>query len=117
MNIYQEIILDNYHHPQNSGKPAEFTHSAKIENPTCGDEIEVFLKVADGAVQQMQYLAHGCAISVASASLLSQEIVGKPLAEVKLLSEDFILKLLGIELTPTRINCAMLAINAVKAAA
>lgn len=116
MNIYQEIILDNYHHPQNSGKPAQFTHTAKFQNPTCGDEIEVFLSVENDVIVEVHYLAEGCAISIASASLLSQQLPGTTLSQLELLSEDFMLKLLGIELTTSRINCAVLSLSAVKAA-
>lgn len=115
MNIYQQQILDNYHNPVNFGKPTSYTHTSKKQNLSCGDEIEIYLTIQDGKVVDMHYEAEGCAISVASASLLSQYIVGKTLEEVKKMGIEEIKEILGIELTPSRNKCALLALQAVQA--
>lgn len=116
MNIYQQAILDNYRNPQNSGKPDEFTHSAKFENTSCGDEITIYLKVDKDVVTGVHYEAQGCSISIASASMLSEELKGKTVSEINELDLNSVLDLLGIELTPTRLKCATLPLEAVKEA-
>ncbi len=114
MNIYQQQILDNYHNPVNFGKPKEYTHTSKKQNLSCGDEIEIYLTIKDGKVTDMHYEAEGCAISVASASLLSQYIQGKGIEEIRKMGIEEIKEILGIELTPSRNKCALLALEAVK---
>lgn len=117
MNIYQQQILDHYHHPRNSGKPESYTNSAKLQNLSCGDEIEVYLDIKDGKVTAVHYEASGCAISIASASILSEELIGKSVAELTVLDAEFITDLLGIELTTSRLKCAHMALQAIQQAA
>lgn len=116
MNIYQEQILDHYHHPQNSGKPQSFTHSFKLANLSCGDEIEVFVTVEDGMVKDVHFVAEGCSISIASASMISEALKGKTLEEIQQLDDKFVTDLLGIQLTTSRIKCGLLPLEAVKSA-
>lgn len=117
MNIYQQQILEHYHHPQNSGKPANYTHTLKLENLSCGDEITIYLTIENNTIADIHYEASGCAISVASASMLSEDLKGKNLEEVNKLSVEDVLKLLGIELTTSRLKCADLPLQAIQKAA
>ncbi len=116
MNIYQQDILDHYHNPRNSKRLEDFDYSAKLENLSCGDEVEYFLKLEDGKVSSVGYTAEGCAISIASASKLSEELIGKSLEEILQLDIEFMFDLLGIELTVSRQKCAKLSLEAVKSA-
>ncbi len=116
MNIYQQQILDNYHNPVNFGKPSKHTSSSKKQNLSCGDEIEVYLTIEDGKISSMNFEGEGCAICIASASLLSQYLPGKKIDEIKSMGIEEIKKILGIELTPSRNKCALLSLEAVKSA-
>lgn len=113
--MYREEILNHYQHPHNTGKPATFSHTCKKDNPFCGDEIEVFLTIESGVIRDIHFLAKGCAISVASASMLSDIIKGWSAERVAKLSADDILKVLKIELTPTRLKCALLPLEVLQA--
>ncbi len=111
MDIYREIILDHYKHPRNFGhlpKP-----DAKIEegNVTCGDRIVMEIKVDKGAVSDIRFSGEGCAISMASASMLTEKVKGMALDDVLELKTDDILTMLGTTLTPTRIKCAILPLE------
>jgi nitrogen fixation NifU-like protein len=116
MNIYQQNILDNYHHPQNSGKPEHYTHSFKLQNLSCGDEVEVFVNLENGIIKDVHHVSEGCAISIASSSILSEELKGKTIDEVAKLTPEYMLELLGIELTTSRLKCAHLPLQAVQKA-
>lgn len=117
MNIYQEQILDHYKNPRNSGKP-QFnpTHSFKLQNLSCGDEVEIFLLIQGDKVTDVSFVAEGCSISVATSSMLSEEIKGMDIDSVKNLNIDNVLEILGIDLTMTRQKCALLPLEAVKKA-
>lgn len=117
MNIYQQQILDHYHNPRHSGKLEDYSHSFKLENLSCGDTITVYLQVVEDKIVKMGYDAEGCAISIASASMLSEEIIGKSITDIEKMTTDDMMELLGIELTPSRIKCADLALQATKKAA
>ena len=114
--IYKEIILDYYRHPRNYGKLDPHDIEAHDSNPLCGDEIEVQVRVgADSKMEKVVYNGKGCAISQASASMLTELAKGKPLDWVKTLSKEDILKLLGNpELGPARIKCALLGMKVLK---
>lgn len=114
MNIYQQQILDNFHNPYHSGRPEQFTNSFKLSNLSCGDEIEVFLNITEGKVTDIHYEARGCAISIASASLLAQSLEGKGIDELRDMPEADLLALVGIELTPNRKKCALLPLQALQ---
>jgi nitrogen fixation NifU-like protein len=116
MDIYKETIIHHYQNPQNTGQPDSFTHKYKLQNLSCGDEIEVFITASDNEIQDVHYVAEGCAISIASASILSEEIKGMELSKLKSLDEKYVLDLLGIELTMSRVKCAHLALDAVQQA-
>ena len=117
MNDYQEQILDHYHNPRNFGKPLWIpTHTQKLQNLSCGDEVEIFLLIEEGIVEQVAFTGEGCSISIAAASLYTEEIKGKQVDYIDKFTIDNMLELLGIKLTTSRLRCANLVIEASKAA-
>jgi nitrogen fixation NifU-like protein len=116
MSIYQEIILEHYRHPQNATPLENPTGTVSVDNPLCGDRITMMIREEDGRIQEVGYEASGCAISIASASILSEHIKGKTKEEVQNLDNNDIVSLLGIELSPNRLKCALLPLESVKKA-
>lgn len=117
MNIYQEELLDHYENPSNYGTLPNPDISHEEDNPLCGDKIRIDLIVEDDIIKEVRFSGHGCTISLAAASMLTEEIVGKSLTEVKKLSRDDILDMIGIPLGPVRVKCALLALKVLKAGA
>ncbi len=113
--IYREIILDHYQNPRNRGilDPNDYTY--EDNNPLCGDEIRIDVRVKDGAVDVIAFSGQGCAISQASASILMELVEGKSLDEVKMIGKEELLEELGIELSPARLKCALLSLKVLKA--
>lgn len=115
MNEYQEQILDHYKNPRNYGVPKWKPSTLhKSENISCGDEIEVYLQIDNDLIKEINFTGRGCSISIASASLLSEELRGKKITEIMAFSDDKLKELLGIELTPNRKVCATLSLKAIK---
>jgi len=114
--IYKDIILDYYRNPRNFGELKEPDVRAKDSNPLCGDIIEMQLKISDGRVSDIRFQGKGCAISQASASMLTEVVKGKTLDEVKAMGKTDVLELLGIDPGPTRIKCALLGLKVLKLA-
>ena len=114
--IYKDIILDYYRNPRNSGDLANADVRAKDSNPLCGDIIEMQLKINDGKIDDVRFKGKGCAISQASASMLTEVIKGKSLDDVKAMGKSNVLELMGIDPGPTRIKCALLGLKVVKLA-
>ncbi|MDP8888336.1 MAG: SUF system NifU family Fe-S cluster assembly protein [Thermoproteota archaeon] len=113
--IYREIILDHYRNPRNKGKLLDADVSIHDSNPLCGDEIDIHLKVHGDEIKDIRFEGRGCAISQASASMLTEMIMGKPLTSVKDLTKDDILENIGLlNLGPARIKCALLALKVLK---
>ena len=113
--IYREIILDHYRNPRNKGKLLDANVSIHDSNPLCGDEIDIHLKVDGDEVKDIKFEGRGCAISQASASMLTEMIMGKPLTSVKDLNKDDILENIGLtNLGPARIKCALLSLKVLK---
>src|SRR5690242_10167316 len=112
--LYRDYILEHYRSPHNFGVLDDPTVSIEGANPLCGDRITLQLGVHGGLVDQVGFTGRGCAISQASASLLTDEIKGKPLAEVAAFSATDVLDLLGIEISPARLKCAMLSFDALQ---
>lgn len=117
MNIYEEDILDHYQNPSNYGTLDSPDISYEEDNPLCGDKIHMDLKVEDGVIKDVRFSGHGCTISQAAASMLTEAIKGKSLDEVRKLSKDDILEMLGITLGPVRLKCALLSLKVLKAGA
>jgi nitrogen fixation NifU-like protein len=116
--FYKENILDHYRHPRNAGKLERPTHSHEEYNPLCGDVIRMDLHVnEDNIIDQVAFTGKGCAISQASASMLTEMIEGKSLDEAKNIGKEQILDALGIEIGPVRLKCALLSLKVLKAGA
>lgn len=114
--LYRELIIDRYKNPQYRGSLNPHDIAFEDDNPLCGDHIRVELRVdKNGVVQDAAFDGHGCAISQASADLLMESVVGKSLDEVKTLSKDDVLSMLGLELGPVRLKCALLSLKVLKA--
>ena len=114
--LYREIIIEHYKKPSYRGKLDPHDISFADNNPLCGDHIQIDLRVDDHqVVTEARFDGHGCAISQASADLLIESIIGKPLEEVKKLNKEYILELLGIDLGPVRLKCALLSLKVLKA--
>jgi nitrogen fixation NifU-like protein len=114
--LYRDYILEHYRRPHNFGVLDEPTASVEGSNPLCGDRITMQLAVRNGTVEGVAFTGRGCAISQASASLLTDEIKGKPLSEVTGFRADDLLDLLGIEISPARLKCAMLSFDTLQGA-
>jgi len=114
--LYREVIIEHYKNPAYRGTLDPHDLSFEDSNPLCGDHIRIDLRVDEKEViTDARFDGHGCAISQASADLLLESIVGKTLNEVKALDKDHILELLGIELGPVRLKCALLSLKVLKA--
>ena len=114
--LYREVIIEHYKNPSYRGHLDPHDIQFADNNPLCGDHIEVTLQTdADGTVKDARFDGHGGAISQASADLLIESIIGKPLEEVKQLNKQSILDMLGIELGPVRLKCALLSLKVLKA--
>jgi nitrogen fixation NifU-like protein len=116
--LYRENILDHYKRPRNFGRPESFDLDFEDTNPFCGDEQHVFITLGDdGRVESVAFEGKGCAISTAATSMLTEELAGKTREELLRLPKDYVLDLLGIEISATRMKCAMLGLKVVKSAA
>ena len=114
--LYREVIIERYKNPSFRGKLEPHDISFADNNPLCGDHIQIDLRVGtDGRVTEARFDGHGCAISQASADLLLESIIGTPVDEVKKLTKQHLLDLLGIELGPVRLKCALLSLKVLKA--
>jgi nitrogen fixation protein NifU and related proteins len=107
--LYRDYILEHYRRPHNFGVIEDPDASYEGANPLCGDRITLMVGVKDGVVDRVAFTGRGCAISQASASLLTDEIKGKPIGDVVAFRADDVLDLLGIEISPARLKCAMLS--------
>ena len=114
--LYREVIIDHYKNPTYRGHLDPNDITFVDDNPLCGDHIQIDLRVDEnGRVKEAAFDGHGCAISQASADLLLESIQGKTLDEVKALTKQDVLDLLGIELGPVRLKCALLSLKVLKA--
>lgn len=114
--IYRENILEHSKHPQNKGHLDPYDYAFEDTNPLCGDEVRIELRVDDnGTVTDVAFDGQGCAISQASASMLTEIILGMDVDEIKAMSKEELLEEIGIDLSPARLKCALLSFNVLKA--
>ena len=114
--LYREVIIEHYKNPGFRGHLDPHDIQFEDNNPLCGDHIEITMQVGENeVVKDARFDGHGCAISQASADLLIESIIGKPIEEVKQLNKQNILDLLGIDLGPVRLKCALLSLKVLKA--
>lgn len=116
--FYRDYLLDHYRSPRNFGHLDKVDAQAEDINPLCGDAIRMELAVGgDGTVRDVRFSGKGCAISQASASMLTESVKGMKLEDVAKLSKDVVLENVGIGISPTRMKCAMLGLRVLKSAA
>lgn len=115
MDLFREAIIDHYKHPRRKGALEDANVHRHESNPFCGDEVTIHLKIENEVVVDAAFEGRGCAISQASASMILEEIVGLPVAELKEWGKEDVLDLLGIEIGPVRLKCALLPLKALKA--
>jgi nitrogen fixation NifU-like protein len=111
MDYYREYILDHYRNPRNYGTLEHPSAHAEDSNPLCGDQLAIDLLVEGDLVKEVRFKGRGCAISQASASMLSELIEGRPVEEVVKLGKDEVLDALGISISPARTKCAFLSLR------
>jgi nitrogen fixation NifU-like protein len=114
--IYSEIILDHFKNPKNFGKLENPTASARDLNPACGDVIEISLNIEDSAINEIMFEGQGCAISQATASMLTEFVKGKTVSYVMKMQPYDLFNLIGITLSPVRAKCALLSLSVMKLA-
>lgn len=112
--MYREHILEHYKSPQNFGSLESPDITYREDNPLCGDDIEIQILLEDDKVSDIRFQGQGCAISQASASLLTEFVKGKSLDELKALDKDDILELLAIPISPVRLKCALLSLAVIQ---
>jgi nitrogen fixation NifU-like protein len=114
--LYREVILEHYKHPHNAGTLEQPDISHEEHNPLCGDRVRIDLQVVDGVITDVRFKGRGCAISQASASLLTDELMGMTLEQAREIGKDDVLDLIGIPLdkNPVRIKCALLPLKTLK---
>ena len=113
-NLYREIILEHWKNPHNYGVIKNAGKKSYALNPSCGDEIEMTVLLSHGRIKEVKFQGRGCVISRASASLLTDHIKGKDLKKLANLKKEFIIKLLGVPISISRLKCALLPLEALK---
>jgi nitrogen fixation protein NifU and related proteins len=114
--LYRDEILEHYRRPHNFGTLDEPSAVFEGANPLCGDRITLMLGIDSGVIEEVAFTGRGCAISQASASMLTDSIKGKPVTDAALIERDDVLEQLGIEISPARLKCAILSLETLRGA-
>jgi nitrogen fixation NifU-like protein len=114
--LYRDYILEHYKRPRNFGELDPHDLDYHDRNPLCGDEMGVHIKVQDGRIADLRFHGHGCAISQASASIASEELIGMQLTDAAALDADWLIELLGVPISATRRKCALLNLKVLRGA-
>lgn len=113
----QDLILDHYHHPRNFGTLPHATHHGETENLSCGDSLAMDIVVKDDIIEEIKWTGNGCALSQASASILSERVKGASLEKTRNISGQDVFGMLGMEtLSPARAKCALLSLETIRQA-
>ena len=115
MALYSEVLLDHFRHPRNHGSLSEPQVSYENFNPLCGDRVRIELKLNDQIVEDARFRGDGCAISIAAASILTEMIIGRDIQEVGTLSDEKLISALESDIKPSRVQCARLPLEALRA--
>ena len=110
-NLYRENILDHYGNPRNQGTLENPDISCEWDNPLCGDVVRLDIRLTDGRVSEVRFSGQGCVISMASASMFTEEILGKTLEELRALKDEDVFEMLGVTLGPARARCGLLPLR------
>ena len=111
---YRERILDHYRHPRNQGTLEDADISGELDNPVCGDVVRIDVRLRGGRASEARFDGRGCVISLAAASMLTEEIVGKTVEELKAMQDEDIFRMLGLTLGPVRAKCGLLPRQALR---
>jgi nitrogen fixation protein NifU and related proteins len=114
INLYHETLMDHYQHPRNVGHLEQPDFSSEEVNPSCGDRIHFEGKINKEVITKIAFTGYGCVISQAAASMLSEHVINKTINQVIAMNKEDMLKLLGVELGPMRVRCAMLPLQALQ---
>jgi nitrogen fixation NifU-like protein len=112
--LYREHILDHYRRPRNQGTLENADISCELDNPVCGDVVRLDVRLRDGRVSEARFSGRGCVISMASASMLTEEIMGKTVEELRVLKDEDVFGMLGVLLGPVRAKCGLLPLRALR---
>ncbi len=113
--LFRETILEHYRNPSCQGSIENPDLAYEDFNPLCGDRVRMEFRIVDDKIAEVRWNGHGCSISQAAASMLCERIEGRPLDEVKAIDRDEVMEMLGIELGPVRLKCALLSLKTMKA--
>ena len=114
--LYQDTILEHYRHPHHWRELPEAEVSSTLSNPSCGDELTVYLVLENNMIRDISFTGVGCAISIAAASMLSDVVIGKKIGKVLDMDKNDIISLLGVSISPARERCSTLALETMKKA-
>ena len=114
--LYREIILEHYKNPQNKGKLLKPDIITEDENPLCGDQLEIHMRIKQDVLEDISFEGKGCALSIATSSILTEELKGKKIEDIKKMTREDVYALIGIDVTPARNKCVMLPLTTIKQA-
>ncbi|MEI6326576.1 MAG: iron-sulfur cluster assembly scaffold protein [Candidatus Roizmanbacteria bacterium] len=118
MSAYPEHVMDHYRHPRNNEfeNDIQYTCSSGVDNPSCGDKIQVKAYVTNGVMKDVAWEGVGCALSTASASIMTEKVKGKLIHDILGMTKDDVLSEIDMKITPTRLPCALISLEAIQKA-